>query len=310
MSDSPTTTASPAPASSIGAHQSTLWPMRYCFLHIPVLVLVSWAAGLPESSYLQEFARVFVYLFALYYGITGALYLVFYSPWSPGGARGSAALFPRIGRKIQPGKVYVWAVARMEIGWSLVTVFTGSSLVAVVTWLHANGRTNLYWAVSDYGVGWLLVSGAAMIAFNDLWMYWGHYLLHSPAGFRGVHKVHHRFFAPTPFSTMAFHPVEALIMFGPVVGAVVFPMYIPLLLLVSLIFFLVSIFEHLGYSLPYYDALDGVVSTPIHHDLHHSLYNCNYGVYLCFWDRFMGTYVGESREEEEAATVHPAAATM
>ncbi len=41
-----------------------------------------------------------------------------------------------------------------------------------------------------------------MFGFNDMWMYWTHRWLHGRWGFSHVHKIHHRFFAPTPFSTM------------------------------------------------------------------------------------------------------------
>ena len=131
-----------------------------------------------------------------------------------------------------------------------------------------------------------------MFGFNDMWMYWTHRWLHGRWGFSHVHKIHHRFFAPTPFSTMvlvstsqhlqlcifiiippqAFHPLEALTQFTPMLGAAFVPLHLPSLLVFSFMLLFISITEHLGFRVPFYERLSFLISTPMHHDLHHSIY--------------------------------------
>jgi Delta7-sterol 5-desaturase len=36
-------------------------------------------------------------------------------------------------------------------------------------------------------------------------------------------------------------------------------------------------------------SLLGINNTSTHHNMHHSLTNCNYGLYFNFWDKWMGT---------------------
>ena len=61
-------------------------------------------------------------------------------------------------------------------------------------------------AVAEF-VGWL----AAVLVVHDTYFYWSHRLLHHPRVFAAVHHLHHRSHTPSPFSALAFHPVEAVL---------------------------------------------------------------------------------------------------
>ena len=59
----------------------------------------------------------------------------------------------------------------------------------------------------------------------------------------------------------------------------------------------------------------GWLITASHHQRHHDLYRCNYGLYFRHWDHLCGTgpnpgpnpgQSGEQRKPEQAATPHPA----
>jgi sterol desaturase/sphingolipid hydroxylase (fatty acid hydroxylase superfamily) len=76
-------------------------------------------------------------------------------------------------------------------------------------------------------------------------------------------------------------------------GALFVPLHIPTLFVLAFFLLFVSVTEHLGFRLPAYERLAEFISTPVHHDLHHSVYRCNYAVYFTFWDRLMGTQVYE-----------------
>lgn len=71
------------------------------------------------------------------------------------------------------------------------------------------------------------------------------------------------------------------------------PLHIPTIIAFTIILTGISITEHLGFKIPFYEKVAHIISTPVHHDLHHSVYKCNYAVYFTFWDRVCGTYVPE-----------------
>jgi len=241
------------------------------------------------SEYINEVIYLIPVGHAIYFTITGFLWCIFY-----GGAK--LNLFTMAG-KLQPSARYNVTTMLQEIKWSSLTIIVGCFFMAVFTLSFKNGKTMLYDNIDQYGWGYYLFSVVLIWVFNDAWMYWTHRFLHHPWAFAHIHKVHHRFFAPTPFSTMAFHPAEAAVQFLPVPLAKFVPLHTNTFMCFMVILLLISITEHLGYRIGIYEKISAVISTPIHHDLHHALYRCNYGVYFTFWDRAMGTYVPESLDE-------------
>jgi lathosterol oxidase len=238
---------------------------------------------------LKTEVEVLLWMTIVYYGLTGLQWWLFYSP-SPKGLTWIQRWARTRYSKFQPGKPKqnITEVAVTEIVWSFSTIVVGSVLVSIVLWAYRSGLTNLYFDIHEYGLPYYILSICMMLGFNDTWMYWTHRWLHSPFLFSKVHKLHHRFYAPTPFSTMAFHPVEAVVQFTPMLGALFVPLHIPTLFVLSAFLLIVSVTEHLGFRLPFYEKFS-FISTPLHHDLHHSVYRCNYAVYFTFWDKFMGT---------------------
>ena len=75
------------------------------------------------------------------------------------------------------------------------------------------GLLRLGWAqlARDPSALRILVEIAALFVWNELHFYAMHRLLHTRA-LRRFHADHHRSHVPTPFSTYAFHPVEAALL--------------------------------------------------------------------------------------------------
>jgi sterol desaturase/sphingolipid hydroxylase (fatty acid hydroxylase superfamily) len=104
----------------------------------------------------------------------------------------------------------------------------------------------------------------------DVWFYWTHRLLHYGGLYTLVHKMHHRFTAPTAVAAVYAHPVEFIVgnlagvVFGPIVtNAHPYTAYAWVALsLVS------TCGAHSGYT--FFSAAK--------HDAHHKYFNCNYGV--------------------------------
>jgi sterol desaturase/sphingolipid hydroxylase (fatty acid hydroxylase superfamily) len=77
--------------------------------------------------------------------------------------------------------------------------------------LHLNSPTpifQLYYESGSRGLAYFFLSSALVYFWVDLYSYWTHRALHTPWMYRNVHKVHHRFVHPTPYSAFALHPLE------------------------------------------------------------------------------------------------------
>ena len=46
-------------------------------------------------------------------------------------------------------------------------------------------------------------------AFTETLVYWVHRSLHHPLLYRALHRYHHEFREPTPWVSMAFHPLDS-----------------------------------------------------------------------------------------------------
>jgi sterol desaturase/sphingolipid hydroxylase (fatty acid hydroxylase superfamily) len=116
----------------------------------------------------------------------------------------------------------------------------------------------------------------------EIGFFYSHYALHSPWLYSRVHKIHHEFLAPEGLAAIYAHPLEALVgnTFAVMGGAFVvglhgFSWYIGVV-----IGWLLTISGHSGYGLFWQKK---------RHDLHHQLFNCNYGSFFLL-DRLHGTY--------------------
>lgn len=182
-----------------------------------------------------------------------------------------------------------------EIGWSLASAAIYGVPAGVLVWgWRTHGWTRIYSDVTAYPLWWLPVSFALCLLLHDGWFYWTHRLMHRPAWFRAMHRVHHDSRPATPWAAMSFHPWEALS------GAVVVPMLILLIPLhLSVLGALLGVMTVMGVTNHMeWDVFPGWLVkgfagrwliTASHHHRHHDSYRCNYGLYFRFWDRLCGT---------------------
>jgi len=181
-----------------------------------------------------------------------------------------------------------------EIIYSLITILI---FVAVGLLLFATPLRNYnlqYHQISEYGWGYWFLSVLLMILLHDTYFYWTHRLMHHPKIFRYFHALHHESTNPSPWAAYAFHPLE-----GIVVASVIFPIafLIPFhtsAIMTFLGFMIIyNVYGHLGYELfPKgfnKNVIGKWINTSVNHNQHHSTFTGNYGLYLLFWDRFMGT---------------------
>ena len=182
-----------------------------------------------------------------------------------------------------------------EILHSLQTTLVLAIIAFLVLYTPFRKYTLVYSNIADGGGAWW-IAGSALIALviHDTYFYWMHRFLHHPAIFRFAHLLHHRSTNPSPWASYSFHFIEAW-----TEGAVLLPIVfiIPIHPLGILIFtvsgFIINVYGHLGYEIMPKNFrrsfLFEVFNTSTYHNLHHSKFKGNYGLYFRVWDRLMGT---------------------
>jgi Delta7-sterol 5-desaturase len=154
--------------------------------------------------------------------------------------------------------------------------------------------TMIYDKMYTYGYGYYWLTYPLMLVVHDTYFYWTHRLIHTRRLFKVVHLVHHRSHNPSPWTSYAFHPTEAVIqsLVMPMI-ALLFPVHKFALIFYFLFQFMHNIYGHLGFEL-----LPAVIretfvgrqlNTSIIHNRHHKNVEGNYGLYFTFWDKLMGT---------------------
>lgn len=183
---------------------------------------------------------------------------------------------------------------RREIKYSISSLVIFSFAGLLIYESAIRNYTMMYFNISDYSTLYFVLSLLIYIFVNDTIFYWTHRFLHLKSVFRHIHLTHHKSTSPTPFAVFAFHPGEAAI------HAAVYPLLvycIPIHPIMFGAFLLYNLITNLAGHGGYEFMPDKVTShwffnwqnTITNHDVHHKKFNCNYGNYFIFWDKWMDT---------------------
>jgi sterol desaturase/sphingolipid hydroxylase (fatty acid hydroxylase superfamily) len=164
----------------------------------------------------------------------------------------------------------------------------------MIYFLKINGFTLIYTEIEQYGWFYLIFSTFALIFIHDTYFYWTHRLMHHKKLYRWFHKTHHHSQNPTPWASLSFHPLEAMVEFA-VAPIMVFimPLHPLALFIFATLSMSMNVIGHLGFEIfpkgftkHWFGSWQ---NTATHHNMHHQLVNCNYGLYFNLWDKWMGT---------------------
>lgn len=160
----------------------------------------------------------------------------------------------------------------------------------------------------------VLLELLALLVWNDIHFYAVHRTLHHPRLLRAVHAAHHRSVVTTPWSTYAFHPVEALLLGSVAIPPMLVWQFTPLALaLLPALSLTYNVIGHANFrALP---RRWQWLSNAHDHHLHHACHRGNYGFLFTFMDKAFGTQLPhdaaqgvigaglarETREAQEAA---------
>ncbi len=183
---------------------------------------------------------------------------------------------------------------RREITNSLLSTFVMSLIIVTVITTDLVKYTQWYTDINEHSLWWIPAVFIMGLIIHDTYFYWLHRLLHIKSIFKYAHLTHHKSTNPTPYASYSFHFLEAI---G---EALIVPIIIILLPFhpISLFLFLVSsllinAYGHLGYEIaPKWfrgSFLFTILTTSTYHNLHHSKFKGNYGLYFRFWDKMLGT---------------------
>lgn len=182
-----------------------------------------------------------------------------------------------------------------EILSSLCTMVIFSTVTFILLGNTAiRQHTTYYRDLNQHSTLYFWLAFPLMLLVHDTYFYWTHRLMHHPKLFPLFHLLHHRSTNPSPWTSFAFHPLEALVEIGVLA---VFLFTIPIskfhLLFFFLFMMLYNVYGHLGWELfPknfQRSAVGKWMNTSVNHNQHHQFFKGNYGLYFLWWDRWMKT---------------------
>lgn len=244
---------------------------------------------------LERWLAISQYITFRYFLIAGSAFVIFYfllKRWTQ--VRRIQERFPKAS--------HYWR----DILFSLITVviFATIALLVIFIWFP---YTNLYRDIAEYGWGYYAFSYLWMLVLHDTYFYWMHRLMHHPKLFKAIHLIHHKSTNPSPWTSYAFHPLEAIIEAG-IIPLIAFtlPVHRGAISFFLLFQFVYNVYGHLGYELyprGFHKSWIGRwINTSVCHNLHHKRFHGNYGLYFLWWDRWMGTLRSDYDATYEATT--------
>jgi lathosterol oxidase len=153
------------------------------------------------------------------------------------------------------------------------------------------GLLRLGWArlASDPSTLRIVAEVVVLFLWNELHFYATHRLLHT-RWLRRFHADHHRSHTPTPFSTYAFHPVEAALLGSvPLIPMLLHEFSFIALFCLPILSIVLNGLGHANYEFSRQAPAHGPLGASRRHHLHHACYGGNYGFLLTVFDRILDT---------------------
>lgn len=155
---------------------------------------------------------------------------------------------------------------------------------------------------------WLAV--LASVILLDLVIYLQHVMFHAVPALWRLHRMHHADLEFDVTTGLRFHPIEILLSMGlklTVVAALGPPAVA--VLIFEVLLNATSMFNHSNIRIPLNldRVLRWIVVTPDMHRVHHSIHpsetNSNFGFNLPWWDNLLGTYRPQPKDGHETMTI-------
>ncbi len=218
-----------------------------------------------------------------YFLMAGGAYWLFYKPFKQ-----------PVSDLEQKHPLPTWQAIQHDINLSVMSAGVFAIAAALIMTAYSLGLTRLYSEPQQYGLWYLGLSYVAVLILQDAYFYFTHRLFHHPTLFLWLHQGHHRSRYPTPWTSFAFDPLEAIVQaLFLITIAFVIPLHFITLIAVLTTMTIWAIVNHLGIdrlplSFPHHWLGKWFIG-PAHHSIHHCKYTKHYGLYFTFWDILLNT---------------------
>jgi lathosterol oxidase len=176
---------------------------------------------------------------------------------------------------------------RLEWRWAFWNLLGNAVITAPIHHGIVLGKSRVYFDVADYGWGWLIGSIVVVLVVTEPLVYWAHRLLHHPVLYKRFHLPHHLFRTPSPWTSMAFHPLDSFAQVAPHhLLAYLMPLHLGVYAFFVMFLQVWTTFIHERVTWVRWDFINFTA----HHTLHHKLNKANYGQFFTVCDRIWGTY--------------------
>jgi len=196
-----------------------------------------------------------------------------------------------------------------EVWHSMQSTLVFSIIAAGLVFTPLRQYTRIYTHINDFPIWYVGVMLLLSLIIHDTYFYWMHRLLHHKKLFKLAHLVHHKSTNPSPWTSYSFHILEAITE-GLVLVLIVMllPMHPLTILLFTVTGFIINVYGHLGYEIMPKGFRSTwafeILNSSVHHNLHHSKFKGNYGLYFRIWDRVMGTEHPDYVKEYDRLQAH------
>ena len=135
-----------------------------------------------------------------YFLMAGGAYWLFYKPFS------------KSGLKLElKQSLPTWQAIQHDIQLSVLSAGIFAIAAALIMTAYSLGITRLYSDPQQYGLWYLGISYLTVLILQDTYFYFTHRLFHRPSLFPWLHQGHHQSRYPTPWTSFAFDPLEAIV---------------------------------------------------------------------------------------------------
>ena len=244
---------------------------------------------------MTEIVQTLSYIFGLtiirYIVIAGVAFLLFYFLL--------AKKF--LNSKIQTRPLKKKNIVR-EILHSCQSAIVFTVITFIILFTPLKNYTLIYDSIGEYSYWWIGISTLLALIIHDTYFYWMHRSLHHKKIYKYTHVVHHKSTNPSPWASYSFHVLEAIAE-GLILVVIVFmlPLHIVSISLFTVVGLIINVYGHLGYEIApkafRSTILFKFLNTSVHHNMHHSRFNGNYGLYFRIWDRLMKTEVSDYEKQ-------------
>ena len=198
----------------------------------------------------------------------------------------------------QPGKIFWFGSQAIEgrVRALLSGVPIWTAYEVLLLWCYANGIGN--WINFSNHPFALALFALLAPALHETHFFLIHRFIHVEPLYKWVHSVHHNSVNPSPWSSLAMHPVEHLLYFSVALWSLVIPSH-PVIAIYQLHFAgFGAIPGHVGFEKMELGENFGVDSHAYVHYLHHKYFEVNYADGLVPLDKLFGTWHDGSPEAE------------